>query len=126
MVVRLCRSVDLARTLGQVWLRGDDVSVLIDMVIVPPQGPTAEEIVDRRNGRSWSVEVAPFRVATVPVTVEVWARVHGQTLTELDLGLPQVDVTWREAVMFCNALSELEGLRAVYTVTEHEANAAAG
>lgn len=103
----------------------DDVSVFIDMVIVPPQGPTAERIVDRRDGHSWSVDVAPFHIATAPVTVGEWAGVHGETPTERDPKLPQVNVTWREAVMFCNTLSKLEGLSAVYAVTERKAPVAA-
>lgn len=104
----------------------DDVSVFIDMVIVPPQGPTAERIVDRRDGHAWSVDVAPFHIATAPVTVEEWAGVHGETPTARGRGIPQVNVTWREAVIFCNALSQLEGLPAVYTVTQREAPVVAG
>lgn len=113
------------------WVRstlhmGDDGSVLIDMVTVPPTGPAFETIIDRRTGHSWSVEVDPFLIATTPVTVETWAKVYGQTLPDLDPSLPKVDVTWREAVLFCNALSEVEGLTAAYTVTEQQARSATG
>lgn len=100
--------------------------MLINMVIVPPQGPVVETIIDRRDGRSWPVDVDPFFIATTPVTVGLWAEVHGPALPEFDPTLPKVDVSWREAIVFCNALSTIEGLAAVYTVTEREPRPEAG
>ncbi|GAB48156.1 formylglycine-generating enzyme family protein [Mobilicoccus pelagius] len=94
--------------------------MLIDMVMVPPQGPTIETVVDRRDGRSWMVKVEPLLIATIPVTADLWSEVHSLAPLGLDPALPAVNVSWRDAVMFCNALSTREGLAPVYTVTEHE------
>ncbi|MEU5879221.1 SUMF1/EgtB/PvdO family nonheme iron enzyme [Spirillospora sp. NPDC047279] len=62
---------------------------------------------DRRTERTWDVEVAPFRLAAFPVTA---AEIAGEGR------LPAVNVSWWDAVRFCNARSEREGLTPAYDV----------
>jgi formylglycine-generating enzyme required for sulfatase activity len=63
---------------------------------------------DDRNGRQWSVSVQPFRLARYPVTQGMFLGAGSQ--------LPAVEVSWLDAVAFCNALSESEGRKVCYQV----------
>ncbi|MER7861866.1 SUMF1/EgtB/PvdO family nonheme iron enzyme [Amycolatopsis japonica] len=70
----------------------------MEMITVPAGRAT---LADRRTQRSWTVDVASFLLAPVPVTQETGR-------------LPLVDVSWQDALLFCNTLSEREGLTPVY------------
>ncbi|QWF79819.1 hypothetical protein HUW46_03232 [Amycolatopsis sp. CA-230715] len=76
---------------------------------------------DRRTQRSWTVEVAPFRLAAFPVTQAWYAEVTGErpsaTAGEL---LPVEGVSWQDAVRFCNTLSRREGLAPAYSLAGEE------
>ncbi|MFE3323450.1 formylglycine-generating enzyme family protein [Streptomyces sp. NPDC059176] len=72
---------------------------------------------DRRTQRSWSVELAPYRLAAHPVTQAQYARITGQHPSSARGDrLPVEGVSWWDAVRFCNALSHSEGLSPVYLV----------
>ncbi|HEY1099341.1 MAG TPA: SUMF1/EgtB/PvdO family nonheme iron enzyme [Myxococcota bacterium] len=76
---------------------------LIDHVVVP-----AGSIVlhDEGTRRSWRVDVDRFVLSTTPVA-------RAQYLGTDD-ARPMTDVSWIDAVRFCNALSLCEGLQPVY------------
>jgi len=67
---------------------------------------------DRRTSTSWTVRLAPYELSARPVTQADYAAVTGAALT--DPGLPVVDVSWLDAVRYCNTLSLAEGLRPAY------------
>jgi sulfatase modifying factor 1 len=72
-------------------------------------------LTDRRTQRRWSVEVAPYEIAAVPTTQAQYEVVTGERpSTAQGDELPVVGVSWLEAVRFCNALSEREGLTPAY------------
>lgn len=83
------------------------------MVTVPAGRVTLS---DRRTRRSWPVELAPYRLGAFPVTRGGYARVTGGRPGEAPGGdrPPVGDVSWWDAVRFCNALSEREGLAPAY------------
>ncbi|WP_345597624.1 formylglycine-generating enzyme family protein [Streptomyces marokkonensis] len=86
------------------------------MVSVPSGRVTLS---DRRTRRSWPVEVASCRLAAFPVTRAAYARVTGRRPPAAgEERLPVAEVSWTDAVGFCNALSVREGLRPVYRVDE--------
>jgi len=70
---------------------------------------------DRRTRRGWEVELAPYRIGVLPVTRELYARVAGGP-PEGAVGdrRPVEGVSWWDALRFCNALSEAEGLAPGY------------
>ncbi|WP_275295797.1 SUMF1/EgtB/PvdO family nonheme iron enzyme [Amycolatopsis sp. La24] len=72
------------------------------MVPIPPGTVT---LTDRRTERSWTVDVPAFELGAFPVTQE-----------QYDGGddLPAVEVSWLDAVRFCNTLSERDGLAPAY------------
>ncbi|HLL69662.1 MAG TPA: SUMF1/EgtB/PvdO family nonheme iron enzyme [Micromonosporaceae bacterium] len=70
---------------------------------------------DRRSQRRWSVRLQPYRLAAFPVTQFEYALVTGQRPSAVDgERLPVEGVSWWDAVRFCNAVSEREGLPPVY------------
>jgi formylglycine-generating enzyme len=74
---------------------------------------------DRRTLRTWPVELAPYRLAALPLTQARYAQVTGlrPSIARGD-ELPAENVSWWEAVRFCNALSRREGLAAAYRLPE--------
>ncbi|MET9609528.1 formylglycine-generating enzyme family protein [Streptomyces sp. NPDC006512] len=85
-----------------------DASAGPQTIAVPPGRVTLS---DRRTRRSWTVELAPYRIAALPVTQALYADVTGRrpSTARGDL-LPVESVSWWDAVRFCDALSEREGL----------------
>ncbi|MEX3101308.1 MULTISPECIES: formylglycine-generating enzyme family protein [unclassified Streptomyces] len=71
---------------------------------------------DRRTARSWTVKVDSYALSACPVTQADYAAVTGAAL--VDPGLPVVDVSWIDAVRYCNTLSLAEGSRPAYRFRE--------
>ncbi|WPO76124.1 formylglycine-generating enzyme family protein [Streptomyces sp. KN37] len=84
------------------------------MIAVPPGEVTLS---DRRTRRTWTVGLAPYRLAAHPVTQELYERVTGlRPSTARGDRLPVEGVSWWDAVRFCNALSERAGRAPAYRV----------
>ncbi|WP_235882175.1 formylglycine-generating enzyme family protein [Streptomyces apricus] len=91
-----------------------DTRVVYEMIAVPAGRVMLS---DRRTQRSWSVEVAPYRLGAFPVTQALYARVTGLRPSSADGDqLPVEGVSWWDAVRFCNALSRHEGLTPAYAL----------
>jgi formylglycine-generating enzyme required for sulfatase activity len=85
-----------------------------EMVSVPGGRVTLS---DRRTERRWTVELAPYRLAPAPVTQALYAEVTGQRPSKAVGDRRPVEcVSWWDAVRFCNALSERDGLTAAYRI----------
>lgn len=93
-----------------------------DLIPVPFRETVPETVVDRRTGREWTVDVGPFLVAPTVVTVGQWREVAGAgvegAVHDIEPSLPKVDVSWRDAIRFCNRASEREGLAPVYAIAQ--------
>ncbi len=92
---------------------------LIDMVTVP----AGTFLMGSEEGKAperpvHEVTVGTFRIGRTEVTQGQWTRVMGVPPTA-DAGsgpdYPVYNVSWTDAIAFCNALSALEGLKPCYT-----------
>jgi formylglycine-generating enzyme required for sulfatase activity len=89
-----------------------NADIRTDTIAIPAGRVTLS---DRRTHSSWSVELAPYRLAAVPVTQALYAQISGERPSKpADDRLPVVGVSWLDAVRFCNALSQNEGLACAY------------
>lgn len=69
-------------------------------------GPGKVTLTDRRTRHTWTLELAPYLLAAVPVTQARYADVTGQSpSTARGDDLPVECVSWLAAVRYCNALS---------------------
>lgn len=78
---------------------------------------------DEGTGRTWRVDVEPFLLAAHPVTRELHDTVRGGASEPDPLSrsarrprTPVTDVSWLDAVRFCNELSAATGRRPCYTL----------
>ena len=70
---------------------------------------------DEGTRRQWGVSLPPYAIAAHPVTRAQYRAVLGQA-PRSDAGpdTPVTDVSWLDAIAFCNALSTREGLAPCY------------
>jgi formylglycine-generating enzyme required for sulfatase activity len=76
------------------------------------------ELRDDRIKKTWTTEVKSFLLAPVPVTSDLYNTIMQKTNGPLNaLQAPVVNVSWNEAILFCNLLSRQWGLREYYSVS---------
>ena len=96
--------------------------------------PTGQIVVQKHVGEGWgpgaldrSMQITQaYEIGTTEITCEQWISVMGvteglDTEDELECGHPLRpirNVSWMDAIRFCNALSEQKGLTPVYTIGE--------
>nr|WP_051341980.1 SUMF1/EgtB/PvdO family nonheme iron enzyme [Pseudonocardia spinosispora] len=74
---------------------------------------------DDRRGSRWSVEIAPFLLATYPVTLGLHRAITGiRADRSTSDDSPATNISWFDAIGLCNRLSELSGLTEVYSRDE--------
>ncbi|PKW15370.1 formylglycine-generating enzyme family protein [Saccharopolyspora spinosa] len=79
----------------------------------------AGEITLRDEGSKtcWTVEFAAFRLAPHPVTRELYRDVRGEApASSAGPQTPVTEVSWMDAVRFCNLLSQATGLEPSYSI----------
>jgi formylglycine-generating enzyme required for sulfatase activity len=80
---------------------------------------SAGEIVLRDEGTqtNWTVEIDAFGLATHPVTHELYRAVHGDLpVSSAGPLTPVTEISWMDAVRFCNLLSQATGLDPCYLI----------
>ncbi|WP_437679610.1 SUMF1/EgtB/PvdO family nonheme iron enzyme [Sorangium sp. So ce131] len=117
----------------EVMYRSDFFEALLPWVDIPGgeflMGSSNEDPDSHEKERpQHHVEVAAFVLAATPVTVGQYAAVLGRAVPEGWADRPVTNVTWVDAIEFCNAFSRLAGRQPYYTLNRdnvvriHEAN----
>ena len=63
------------------------------------------------------VQVSGFRLARTTVTTGLWHQIMGGRDQPADPSLPVADISWTQAVRFCNRLSRRQGYKPCYRLT---------
>lgn len=83
--------------------------------------PTGEvELRDDRVKSTWKVTVNSFLLAPVPVTAELYGWFVPSVKSTSHPQMPVTDVSWNDAILFCNQLSKHSGLEECYTVSSSD------
>lgn len=74
---------------------------------------------DDRIKKEWQVQVKPFLLAKYVVTMELYDAIanHKPNLFK-DKNKPVVNISWNDAIIFCNLLSKKAGLKEYYSISE--------
>ena len=93
-------------------------SILNDQMVEIPGGKI--ELRDDRTKQKWAVPIKPFLLSKFPVTQDIYFGITKESPgTFTSDRRPVETVTWKEAVIFCNLLSEKSGLKPCYSLSEH-------
>jgi len=80
---------------------------------------------DDRTLRHWDVDLKSFKIGAAPVTQALYAAVTGSCpSSSMDDRCPVENVSWLEAVAFCNQLSQMQGLCVSYVIDDDGQGAA--
>lgn len=83
--------------------------------------PAGEVIMrDDRIKTTWRAEVKSFLLAPIPVTNELYSSVLQKSVgPDVCPQAPVVEVSWNDAILFCNLLSQKAGLQECYTTCDN-------
>lgn len=74
------------------------------------------ELRDDRIKSKWKAEIRPFHLARYPVTTDFYYAITNKSLNSFDRDLkPVVNISWNDAISFCNLLSQQAGLGECYS-----------
>ncbi|WP_421750953.1 formylglycine-generating enzyme family protein [Croceimicrobium sp.] len=93
---------------------------LLDTLMLPiPAGSIV--LRDDRIQKKWEVEINAFRLAKTAVSQELYQAILGENPAQfVDLQRPVENVSWWEAILFCNALSTQMELSPCYIIDENK------
>ncbi len=77
--------------------------------------PMTETVGNTRHGEFVHTSTSMLNVDKFPMTSEIYCDLMPETKVTALPGVPVTEVSWRDAALFCNRLSERYGLAPVYT-----------
>ncbi|MEC5307066.1 formylglycine-generating enzyme family protein [Bacillus thuringiensis] len=96
----------------------NDLIQLIDSLMV--NIPAGEVVLrDDRIKKEWLVQIQPFLLAKYAVTMELYDAITNSTLNNFVKNhKPVVNISWNDAITFCNVLSKKAGLKEYYSISD--------
>ncbi|WP_193580977.1 formylglycine-generating enzyme family protein [Paenibacillus aceris] len=77
------------------------------------------ELRDDRIKSKWRVDLGPFLLAQYPVTRGLYDAITNNSPLSFDEDLkPVVNISWNDAITFCNLLSQKAGLKECYSISK--------
>lgn len=96
-----------------------NLSTLDEQMVVIPTGTT--ELRDDRTKAKWTVNIKPFLLSKFPVTQELYFAITNEDPSTIKGDKhPVENITWKEAVTFCNTLSIKKGLDPCYLLQNED------
>lgn len=90
---------------------------IIDQMVEIPHGQII--LRDDRIKQTWEVEIQPFYLCKFPVTQELYSAITGKSSFSFPGDKnPAENVSWNQAIQFCNLLSKKVGLTEYYSINE--------
>lgn len=81
------------------------------------------ELRDDRIKNKWKAEIRPFLLARYPVTMGLYNAITNKSPKSFDRDLkPVVNISWNDAISFCNLLSQKAGLKECYSISNDGEN----
>ncbi|EEK78760.1 cytoplasmic protein [Bacillus cereus] len=95
----------------------NDLIHTIDSVMV--NIPAGEVVLrDDRIKKEWQVQIQPFLLSKYVVTAELYYAITNSTSNGYkDSNKPAVNISWNDAIVFCNLLSKKAGLTEYYSIS---------
>lgn len=82
-----------------------DILTFDNLMVEIPSGKI--ELRDDRTKQSWTVEINSFLLGKFPVTQELYLAITNEEPSTIKGNeYPVETITWKDAVIFCNILSE--------------------
>ncbi|KFM99260.1 formylglycine-generating enzyme family protein [Bacillus clarus] len=86
-----------------------------------PEGEVA--LRDDRIKRKWNVQIKSFQLAQYSVTMELYNAITNKESISFKENLyPVVNISWNDAITFCNLLSRKVGLKEYYSISDDGQN----
>lgn len=77
------------------------------------------ELRDDRIKKEWQVQIKPFLLAKYVVTAELYYAITNRALNGNENGnKPVVNISWHDAITFCNLLSKIAGFTEYYSIQD--------
>jgi len=93
-------------------------SHVYDQMVKIPGGEI--ELRDDRTKNQWKVEIRPFLLAQYPVTKELYTYFTNKSPVSFNGDQnPVVNISWNDAISFCNVLSQKAGLKEYYSISKN-------
>lgn len=74
---------------------------------------------DDRIKKEWQVQIKPFLLAKYVVTMELYDAIINSTCNDYkNSNKPVVNISWHDAITFCNSLSKTAGLTEFYSIQD--------
>lgn len=96
----------------------NDLIQTIDSLMV--NIPVGEVVLrDDRIKKEWIVQIQPFLLTKYAVTTELYDAITNSTLNNFENNhKPVVNISWNDAIAFCNVLSKKAGLKEYYSISD--------
>ncbi|ODG92823.1 cytoplasmic protein [Bacillus sp. AFS029533] len=100
----------------------NEIKSYIDYQMVKIPGGNIE-LRDDRIKSKWKTEIRPFLLAQYPVTMGIYNTITNTSLNTFVSDLkPVVNISWNDAISFCNLLSHKAGLKECYSISNDGEN----